>query len=276
MDETEMLQGEEEVSLNLESENNTQASPTKKIQLKKINFKKQHAMIAISVLIVLLGSSVCSIIFLNQPKHNIPPYCQYVYTKGKTCKIHNVKHTKKDLKELHINDEEIAIQRELVEQIQEGAYFNGERLYKKVDEEELVKLKQDYLQEKEKLFERYLANKLPQEEQARYTYIVEELDTLENVMDILGIYEEVYLGESEADLNLKVKELDRTIQELNQKLTVLKEEKNQALNKEIDEDIAAPKQDNLIANLNQTRDKELVIPQNIASIGAIKKSELYK
>ncbi len=272
-------------------------SQKKKFSLKKIAFKKQHILAIASLFMVLLVCGILIVLLLSQPHNNVPPYCQYTYEQSKTCKVHQVKHTKQDLKTLHISDEELAIQQELVGQIRDGAYFNGTRLYIKEDELEIVKLKNDYLAEKEGLFEKYLANQLSLGEQARYNELIEELDTLENVIEELGISEAALAEEpqedvekdAEQDIDLKVTELTGTIEKLDKELELLKNaqqelQKEQGLEVSSSEEVVVgpsqemePEKDNeLIVEAAQIKGKKLVIPSNITSMDIVKKSELFK
>ncbi len=276
-------------------------SQKKKFNLKKRSFKKQHILAIASLFIVLLVCGILIVSLLSKPQNNVPPYCQYTYEHSKTCKVHQVKHTKQDLRDLHISEEELAIQQELVAQIRAGAYFNGTRLYKKEDEVEIVKLKNEYLAEKEGLFEKYLANQLSQEEQARYNELIEELDTLENVIEELGIseaalaedqqeeVEERYEQEPGETSEIYIMELTDTIDQLDQELEQLKKaqqelQKKEGLEVSSSEEVVVassremePEKDNgLIVKPEQIKGKKLVIPSNITSIGIVKKSELYK
>ncbi len=142
--------------------------------------------IAIVSFIIIVIASIMIFTKLRVPE-NASPYCMLMKSEGKICKIHNQKHEGSNLSALVISEEEMALHQQLFEEISNGAYFDGKKLYRKEDEGEIIAIYNNFLEEKQTLFEKYLSDTLDEKGTERYNFIIEELSTLEEVISKLNI-----------------------------------------------------------------------------------------
>jgi hypothetical protein len=244
--------------------------------------------IILVTLLIVIGTA--GVLITYRTPENISPYCKMMKEQDKICRIHDKKHTKDKLKELVIPEGEMAFHRQLAQEIEEGAYFDGDKLYGKENAEEIWAIKDNFIKEKESLFERYLASTLSQQKKERYNFLIEELETLEEVIAKLGIQsEEVGLPSGEIDREQETEGL-QSEQELQTDQTQeaepigqieqIDQEKQaepiaQATSEPKEESNTQTPQTQSLLISRQRGSQVLNIPPDIEQAATIKKSSLY-
>jgi hypothetical protein len=241
--------------------------------------------IVLVTLMIIVGTA--GVLMTYKTPENISPYCKLMKDQGKICKIHGKKHEEKGLKDLVIPEGEMAFHRQLAEEIEKGAYFDGDKLYKKEDAEEIWAIKDNFIKEKESLFERYLASTLSQQEKERYNFLIEELVTLEEAIIKLGIEESASLPLQE-ELQVEQTQPIEQIEQIEQiEETEPIEQIEQADQQEQSEPIAQGELKRGDENSSQTPQRQsavvfeqsetqtLNIPPDIEKAATLKKSLLY-
>lgn len=251
--------------------------------IKPIHKKKMIILVSSIMLIVALGASIGILAKSRVPK-NISPYCMLMRDQGKVCKIHNKKHNSKDASEMIILEEEMAFHKQLYDEVSNGAYFDGERLYKKENAKEILDIRDTLSEKKESLFERYLSSTLTKQEKEQYNIIIEEIGTMQEVITKLDIQETEQQEPSKEDLIKEVESLKKELSEVKAAETVqvetAKEQKVQENKKEpqdraLKDTLQSPNmnEDKMLYGSNSS--KVVNIPKDIEKAATIKKSSLY-
>ncbi|MDF2613781.1 MAG: hypothetical protein K0S71_1567 [Clostridia bacterium] len=248
------------------------------------SISKTQLMIVIICIALVAILSISIVVFVKSraPK-NISPYCAFIKDQGRMCKIHNKKHSSKNVSEMIIEEEEMTLHQQLFEEISNGAYFDGEKLYKQEDAKEILIIKNTLNEEKESLFEGYLSSTLTKQEKDRYNFIIEELDLIQESIITLGIQETELQEPSKEDLIKEVETLKKELNEVRSEATL----QTEIIEKEAEEP-KQDKQDFVAKDTPQSskisEDKMLYvsqsskiksIPKDIEKAATIKKSSLY-
>lgn len=252
----------------------------KKFSLHIVNKEKWIiGSIVLVTLMIIVGTA--GVLMTYKTPENISPYCKMMKDEGKICKIHGKKHEEKGLKDLVIPEGEMAFHRQLAEEIEKGAYFDGDKLYKKEDAEEIWTIKDNFIKEKESLFERYLASTLSQQEKERYNFLIEELVTLEEAIMKLGIEESASLPLQEelpVEQTQFIEQIEET-QPIEQIEQVDQQEQSEPIaqgeQKRGDENSSQTPQRQSSVIFEQSETQTLNIPPDIEKAATLKKSSLY-